>query len=173
LSILDIKAPTFAQKLDVQYQRIFDIQRGKTKKISGDLATTINAVYSRFPIDWLLSEKAGKEDLPEMYIKNWFRLVDMDELYKQKKEHGYLLGPAMRRIKKNEEIKIIVENAIELAVNEANEKILSLEKQLLDEKKNNAILKAEIEILKSGTKKSQAPTTPQKTEKKPKNSKKK
>jgi len=56
LSELDIKAPTFAKNIGLQYQRIFDIQRGKTKKISGEIAQKINSAYPQFPIDWLLSD---------------------------------------------------------------------------------------------------------------------
>ena len=33
---LGIKAPTFAKRIGVKYQRILDIQSGKVKKISGD-----------------------------------------------------------------------------------------------------------------------------------------
>lgn len=55
LQYLDIKAPTFAEEIGVKYQRIFDIQRGKTKKISADVANLIIARYSKFSIKWLLT----------------------------------------------------------------------------------------------------------------------
>lgn len=55
LTNLDIKAPTFASNIDVEYQRVFDIQRGKTKKISGDLANKIVNVYPDINLSWLLT----------------------------------------------------------------------------------------------------------------------
>ena len=57
-SILDevgVKAPTFAKNIGVIYQRILDIQKGKTKKISGELANAIVAQYPQFNITWLLT----------------------------------------------------------------------------------------------------------------------
>ena len=56
LSHLDIKAPTFAKKIGTTYQQIWDIQRKKTQKISGELAKKINATYPQFSIEWLLSD---------------------------------------------------------------------------------------------------------------------
>jgi len=56
LSFLNIKAPTFAKNIGVRYSRIQDIQDKKTKNISGDLATKINAEYPQFSIEWLLSD---------------------------------------------------------------------------------------------------------------------
>jgi len=57
LSELNIKAPTFAKNIGVQYQRIFDIQRGKTQKISGEIANKINATYPYISMEWLLSDE--------------------------------------------------------------------------------------------------------------------
>lgn len=54
---LKMKAPTFANSIGVPYQRIFDIQRGKTKKISGDLASAISFKYPQYHYDWLLSRE--------------------------------------------------------------------------------------------------------------------
>ena len=61
LSALDIKAPTFAKNIGVLYKRIQDIQGEKTKKISGEVAAKINAIYPQFDLDWLL---ADDESLP-------------------------------------------------------------------------------------------------------------
>ena len=55
LEYLDMKAPTFAESIGVKYQRIFDIQQEKTKKISGDLANCIVEKYNQFNINWLLT----------------------------------------------------------------------------------------------------------------------
>lgn len=52
---LDVKAPTFAKNIGVIYQRIRDIQDGKTKKISGDVADKIVKKYPQFSISWLLT----------------------------------------------------------------------------------------------------------------------
>lgn len=52
---LDIKAPTFAKRIGVKYQRILDIQSGKVKKISGELANYIINTYPQFDINWLLT----------------------------------------------------------------------------------------------------------------------
>lgn len=55
LDELKIKAPTFAEQIGVLYQRIFDIQRGKTKKISSQLANAIIKIYPQFNLQWLLT----------------------------------------------------------------------------------------------------------------------
>ena len=52
---LCIKAPTFAKRIGVKYQRILDIQSGKVKKISGELANYIINTYPQFDINWLLT----------------------------------------------------------------------------------------------------------------------
>lgn len=55
LDELDIKAPTLAEQIGVLYQRIFDLQKGKTKKISSQLANAIVKVYPQFRLSWLLT----------------------------------------------------------------------------------------------------------------------
>ena len=55
LEELDVKAPTFAEKIGVLYQRIFDIQRGKTKKISSQLANAIVSAYPQINLTWILT----------------------------------------------------------------------------------------------------------------------
>lgn len=52
---LGIKTPTFAKRIGVKYQRILDIQSGKVKKISGELANYIINTYPQFDINWLLT----------------------------------------------------------------------------------------------------------------------
>ncbi|KAA6327437.1 hypothetical protein EZS27_023575 [termite gut metagenome] len=63
LEELKIKAPTLANNIGLDYQRIFDIQSGKTKKVSGEVANAILSAYPRFNITWILT---GKGDM----IKN-------------------------------------------------------------------------------------------------------
>lgn len=55
LEALNIKAPTFAENIGVLYQRVFDIQRGKTKKISSQLANAIVTTYPQFNLTWILT----------------------------------------------------------------------------------------------------------------------
>lgn len=55
LEVLDLKAPTFAESIGVKYQRIFDLQKGKVKKVSSSLANDIISKYSQFNLTWLLT----------------------------------------------------------------------------------------------------------------------
>lgn len=55
LTELDLKAPTFAKNIGVGQQRIHDIQSGKTKSISGNLASKIVNTYPQFNINWLIT----------------------------------------------------------------------------------------------------------------------
>lgn len=64
LNDLGIKAPTFADKIGLTYQRIFDIQSGKTKKVSFEVATAIVNQYNEYNIDWL------RKGVGEKYLKN-------------------------------------------------------------------------------------------------------
>jgi hypothetical protein len=59
LKIKKLKAPTFAKKIGMDYQRIFDIQSGKTKKISGEVASAIVSAFPEFNVSWLLSNKGN------------------------------------------------------------------------------------------------------------------
>ena len=55
LDHLGIKAPTLASEVDVLYRRVYDIQSGKTRKVSGDLANKIVARYPDISLHWLLT----------------------------------------------------------------------------------------------------------------------
>ena len=55
LEELNLKAPTFAESIGVKYQRIFDLQKGKVKKISSSLANDIISKYEQFNLTWLLT----------------------------------------------------------------------------------------------------------------------
>ena len=55
LKDLGIKAPTFAKEIGVLYSRVQDVQSGKVKKISSDLADKIIHRYPKFDLSWLLS----------------------------------------------------------------------------------------------------------------------
>lgn len=55
LNELGIKAPTFANSIGVKYQRILDIQNGKTKKVSFPVADAIIEKYPQFNRTWILT----------------------------------------------------------------------------------------------------------------------
>lgn len=55
LKELGIKAPTFANNIGLKYQRILDIQSGKTKKVSTIVADAIIEKYPQFNRTWLLT----------------------------------------------------------------------------------------------------------------------
>lgn len=55
LDELDLRAPTFAKNIGLNHQRIHDIQSGKTKSISSQVANAIKSKYSQFNITWLLT----------------------------------------------------------------------------------------------------------------------
>lgn len=55
LNELGVKAPTFAKEIGLKYQRILDIQIGKTQKISSQVAEAIIEKYPQFNRNWLLT----------------------------------------------------------------------------------------------------------------------
>lgn len=55
LQHLGIKSPTLANNVGVDYKRIQNIETGKTKKISVDLAHRIVAKYPSVSLSWLLT----------------------------------------------------------------------------------------------------------------------
>lgn len=72
LKELGVKAPTFANSIGVKYQRILDIQIGKTKKVSSTVADAIIEKYPQFNKIWILTGegemlKTTEADLPEKY----------------------------------------------------------------------------------------------------------
>lgn len=69
LELLGIKAPTFASNIDVAYQRIYDIQRGKTQRISTELADKIISSYPQFNLAWLLSGEGEMLNTGDATIK--------------------------------------------------------------------------------------------------------
>ena len=82
LEDLDMKAPTFAKHIGVSYQRISDIQRKKTKNISGELANAIKAKYPQYDIAWLLTGEGSM--LIDIQDKIEFDTIVQDIL----EEHG-------------------------------------------------------------------------------------
>lgn len=52
---LGIKEPTFSSNIGLKYQRVNDIETGKVKKISAEVAKAIVGVYPQFNITWLLT----------------------------------------------------------------------------------------------------------------------
>ncbi len=74
---LGIKAPTFAKNVKVGYQQIFDIQSGRVKSISGNLAQKINKVYPQYTLEWLLSPPVKKEKkIVKQGVQNTNRTID-------------------------------------------------------------------------------------------------
>ena len=65
LEVLDLKAPTFAESIGVKYQRIFDLQKGKVKKVSSSLANDIINKYSQFNLTWLLTGEGEMLNVPK------------------------------------------------------------------------------------------------------------
>lgn len=65
LEVLDLKAPTFAESIGVKYQRIFDLQKGKVKKVSSSLANDIISKYSQFNLTWLLTGEGEMLNIPK------------------------------------------------------------------------------------------------------------
>ncbi len=55
LSDLGIKAPTFAKSIGLKYQRILDIQTGKTQKVSAAVADAIIETYPQYNRSWLIT----------------------------------------------------------------------------------------------------------------------
>lgn len=55
LAHIGIKSPTLANNVGVEYKRVQNVETGKTKKVSGDLASKIVARYPEFSLDWLLT----------------------------------------------------------------------------------------------------------------------
>lgn len=55
LEILGISPRNLATRIDVIPQRIYDLHKGKTKKISNDVAEAIVRVFPQFNITWLLT----------------------------------------------------------------------------------------------------------------------
>lgn len=65
LEELNLKAPTFADSIGVKYQRIFDLQKGKVKKISSSLANDIISKYEQFNLTWLLTGEGEMLNTPK------------------------------------------------------------------------------------------------------------
>ena len=65
LEELNLKAPTFADSIGVKYQRIFDLQKGKVKKISSSLANDIINKYGQFNLTWLLTGEGEMLNTPK------------------------------------------------------------------------------------------------------------
>lgn len=65
LEELNLKAPTFADSIGVKYQRIFDLQKGKVKKISSSLANDIINKYDQFNLTWLLTGEGEMLNSPD------------------------------------------------------------------------------------------------------------
>lgn len=98
LEELNLKAPTFAESIGVKYQRIFDLQKGKVKKISSSLANDIISKYGQFNLTWLLT---GEGEMLNVSNQPSDEASPIDEpiilrvpLVSQYAQAGYLCGYA-------------------------------------------------------------------------------
>lgn len=96
LEELDLKAPTFAESIGVKYQRIFDLQKGKVKKVSSSLANDIISKYRQFNLSWLLT---GEGEMLNTTQQNEATPIDEPiilhvPLVSQYAQAGYLCGYA-------------------------------------------------------------------------------
>lgn len=94
LEELDLKAPSFADNIGVKYQRIFDLQKGKVKKISSSLANDIISKYNQFNLVWLLTGEGDmlKKDIEQKSEPSEITIVTEEE-YKSAMEQGLKLLP--------------------------------------------------------------------------------
>ena len=72
LDYLGLKAPTLAKTIGVKYQRLYDIQTGKTKHISYEIANKIKKAYPEINMGWLIGDDY------EM-LGDYIRKSDMDK----------------------------------------------------------------------------------------------
>lgn len=98
LEELNLKAPTFAESIGVKYQRIFDLQKGKVKKISSSLANDIISKYGQFNLTWLLTGEGEMLNTPNQ-LSDEASLIDEPiilrvPLVSQYAQAGYLSGYA-------------------------------------------------------------------------------
>lgn len=96
LEELDLKAPTFAESIGVTYQRIFDLQKGKVKKVSSSVANSIINKYNQFNLSWLLT---GEGEMLNTTQQNEAEQIDEPiilrvPLVSQYAQAGYLCGYA-------------------------------------------------------------------------------
>ena len=96
LEELDLKAPTFAESIGVTYQRIFDLQKGKVKKVSSSVANSIINKYNQFNLSWLLT---GEGEMLNTTQQNEATQIDKPiilrvPLVSQYAQAGYLCGYA-------------------------------------------------------------------------------
>lgn len=96
LEELGLKAPTFAESIGVTYQRIFDLQKGKVKKVSSSVANSIINKYNQFNLSWLLT---GEGEMLNTTQKNEAEQIDKPiilhvPLVSQYAQAGYLCGYA-------------------------------------------------------------------------------
>ena len=98
LDELNLKAPTFAESIGVKYQRIFDLQKGKVKKISSSLANDIISKYGQFNLTWLLTGEGEMLNTPNQPSDEASPMVEpiilRVPLVSQYAQAGYLCGYA-------------------------------------------------------------------------------
>lgn len=94
LEELDLKAPSFAESIGVKYQRIFDLQKGKVKKISSSLANDIISKYNQFNLGWLLTGEGNMLHTDSEQESEPSRItITTEEEYQSAMEQGLPLLP--------------------------------------------------------------------------------
>lgn len=94
LSHVGLKAPTFASEIGVKYQRILDIQIGKTKSISSTVASLIVDRYAEIDINWLLTGEGSmlRQPTPLFPTISGVEITDEEE-YAKAQALGLTLVP--------------------------------------------------------------------------------
>ena len=79
ISYTGLKAPTLASTIGVTYQRIYDIQRAKTLKLSNIVASGIVAAYPELNKNWLLTGEGEmfKKDMPVYKDPSGYQAIEI------------------------------------------------------------------------------------------------
>lgn len=118
LKEVDLKAPTFANKIGVKYQRISDIQRGVTKKISGELAFLIIKEYPQFDYTWLISGEG--EMFKKEHIKQEINDPNISTLISMLNDSNNTIKEKDKIIKEKDDRMIKLNNAVNYFQNLCN-----------------------------------------------------
>ena len=144
LDALDMKAPTFAEQVGVSYMRIFDLQRGRTKKFNPNMVQSICNRFPQISKNFLytgegplfiedekpeLPKKPAQKELfsPEAAQPTVERVLSLLEKLQQKDEY---ITEKMQKLQEWE--RELMQREIDLAKREND---LSLREQLLSLKK--------------------------------------
>ena len=88
------KAGTFAKEIGINPTQIYDLQRGKIKRISEGIATKILSVYPHYNKAWLLSGEGSPEKKINSEVEPAIIEFENFPLVSQRAYAGYLSGYA-------------------------------------------------------------------------------